>query len=184
MLNDYSWDMTGYIPKYGFQCLEKGLTRLEAERTFQLEPEPPQADNINEYIVMANREKELRYLCFFLHHYEKMLNGRLYRFFHREGGLCYDPERFLNYKLGCLSAILDCLPGYNPDKGADFLTYAYYDIGNAILDCRRYEEAGSFKNLEEYKTVRGIAWLYSKSDDSRKKTLAAFMKRKRSIIAR
>ena len=57
MLNDYSWDMTGYMPKYGFQCLEKGFTRLEAERTFQLEPEPPQADNINEYIVMANRDK-------------------------------------------------------------------------------------------------------------------------------
>ncbi len=176
MLDDYSWDMTGYIPKYGFHCLEKGLTRLEAERTFQLNPEPPQADNINDYIVMANREKELRYLCFFLHHYEKMLNGRLYRFFHREGFLCYNPERFLNYKLGCLSAILNCLPGYDPSKGTDFLTYAYYDIGNAILDCRRYEEAGSFKNLEEYKTVRGIAWLYSKSGDSRKKTLAAFMK--------
>ncbi len=50
MLDDCSWDMTGYIPKYGFHCLEKGLTRLEAERTFQLDPELPQADNINGYV--------------------------------------------------------------------------------------------------------------------------------------
>ena len=176
MLEDYTWDMTGYIPQYGFQCLETGLTRREAERTFLLEPEPPECGNISEYIVTANQKKDLRYLCFFLHHYEKMLNARLYRFFHREG-FGYDPERFLDYKLGCLSAILDCLPEYDPEKGADFLTYAHYDIGNAILDCRCHEEAGSFKNLDEYKNVRGIAWLYNKSGNSRDETIAAFMEK-------
>ena len=170
-------EMEGYIAKYGFQCLEKNLTRFEAERTFQLEPEPPKVDDINEYIVMANREQKLLYLCFYLHHIEKILNGRIYRFFHREGLYGYDPQRLLDYKLNCVAAIMECLPGYDPDKGADFLTYAYYDIGNAILNCRRYEEFGSFKNLDEYKTIRGIAWLYNKSGDSRKKTIAAFMKK-------
>ena len=129
------------------------------------------------------------YLCFYLHHIEKILNGRIYRFFHREGLYAYDPVRLLDYKLNCVSAIVDCCSGYDPDKGADFLTYAYYDIGNAILNCRRYEESGSFKNLDEYKTVRGIAWLYNKARDSRKKTIAAFMektgctKRRRRIIS-
>ena len=172
-----SGKMGGYIAKYGFNCLEKNMTRFEAERAFQLEPEPPKVDNINEYIVQANREQNLLYLCFYLHHIEKILNGRIYRFFHREGMYAYDPVRLLDYKLNCVSAIVDCLPGYDPDKGADFLTYAYYDIGNAILDCRRYEEAGSFKNLDEYKTVRGIAWLYNKAGSSRKKTIAAFMQK-------
>ena len=158
-----SGKMGGYIAKYGFQCLEKNMTRFEAERAFQLEPEPPKVENINEYITQASREQNLLYLCFYLHHIEKILNGRIYRFFHREGMYAYDPVRLLDYKLNCVSAIVDCLPGYDPDKGADFLTYAYYDIGNAILDCRRYEEAGSFKNLDEYKTVRGIAWLYNKA---------------------
>lgn len=169
--------MEGYSLKYGFQCLTEGLTRFEAERTFQLEPEPPKVDDINEYIILANREQKLLYLCFYLHHIEKILNGRIYRFFHREGLYGYDPRRLLDYKLSCIAAIVECLPGYNPDKGADFLTYAYYDIGNAILDCRRYEESGSFKNLDEYKTIRGIAWLYNKSGDSRNKTIAAFMKK-------
>lgn len=169
--------MEGYIAKYGFQCLEEGLTRLEAERAFQLEPEPPKVDNINEYIVLANREQNLLYLCFYLHHIEKILNGRIYRFFHREGLYGYDPRRLLDYKLNCVATIMECLPGYDSGKGVDFLTYAYYDIGNAILDCRRYEESGSFKNLDEYKTIREIAWLYNTSGDSQKKTIAAFMKK-------
>ena len=126
---------------------------------------------------MANREHNLLYVCFYLHHIEKILNGRIYRFFHREGLYAYDPVRLLDYKMNCVAAIVECCPGYDPDKGADFLTYAYYDIGNAILNCRRYEESGSFKNLDEYKTVRGIAWLYNKARDSRKKTIAAFMEK-------
>ena len=166
-----------YTTKYGFQCLEKNVTRFEAEHAFQISPEPLVVEDINQYIVMANREHNLLYVCFYLHHIEKILNGRIYRFFHREGLYAYDPVRLLDYKLNCVSAIVDCCPGYNPDKGADFLTYAYYDIGNAILNCRRYEESGSFKNLDEYKTVRGIAWLYNKARDARKKTIAAFMEK-------
>ena len=166
-----------YTTKYGFQCLEKNVTRFEAEHAFQISPEPLAVEDLNQYIVMANREHNLLYVCFYLHHIEKILNGRIYRFFHREGLYAYDPVRLLDYKLNCVSAIVDCCPGYDPDKGADFLTYAYYDIGNAILNCRRYEESGSFKNLDEYKTVRGIAWLYNKARDSRKKTIAAFMEK-------
>ena len=145
MPDDRYKEMEGYIAKYGFQCLEKNLTRFEAERAFQLEPEPPKVEDINEYIVMANREHNLLYVCFYLHHIEKILNGRINRFFHKEGLYGYDPQRLLDYKLNCLAAIMECLPGYDPDKGADFLTYAYYDIGNAILNCPRYEEAGSSK---------------------------------------
>lgn len=169
--------MEGYAPKYGFQCLEEGLTRLEAERAFQLEPEPPKVENINEYIILANQKGKLLYLCFYLHHIEKILNRYIYRFFHREGLYSYDPRRLLEYKLGCAEAMIECLPGYDPDKGADFLTYIHYDIGNAILNCRRYEESGSFKNLDEYKVVRGIAWLYSKAGNSQREAIQAFMEK-------
>ena len=80
----------------------------------------------------------------------------MYRFLLTEGIDRYDPLRFLDYKLSCVLAMLKCLPNYVPDKGADFLTYAHYFIGNALLDCRRQEEAGLFKSLVEYKTARGI----------------------------
>ena len=94
----------------------------------------------------------LLYLCFYLHHIEKILNGRIYRFLHREGLYAYDPVRLLDYKLNCVAAIMECLPGYDPEKGADFLTYAYYDIGNAILNCRRYEECIPVMGTRKEKT--------------------------------
>ena len=62
--------------------------------------------------------------------------------------------------------MLDCLWEYDPAQGADFLTYAHHFIGNALLTCRMQEEAASFENVDEYKAVRGIAWLYNQSGQS------------------
>ena len=41
---EYTWDMKGYSSKYGFYTGEN-LSRMEAERTLQLEPEPPKVSN-------------------------------------------------------------------------------------------------------------------------------------------
>ena len=68
MLSDFSWDMTGYIPKHAVNPHGDGIIPYAAERIFQLEPEPPKAENINDYILSALREKELKYFSFFLHH--------------------------------------------------------------------------------------------------------------------
>ena len=57
----------GYTAKYGFQCLEKNVTRFEAEHALQISPEPLVVEDINQYIVMANREYNLLYVCFYLH---------------------------------------------------------------------------------------------------------------------
>ena len=43
----------GYTTKYGFQCLEKNVTRFEAEHAFQISPEPLVVEDINQYIVMT-----------------------------------------------------------------------------------------------------------------------------------
>ena len=138
----------------------------EVERIFQLDPEPPVHQNLNDYIIKAVQSQELCWLSFFLHHYENRLNSRVRRFLLREGLDRYGPEHFLDYKMGCVLAMLDCLRGYNPAQGADFLTYAHHFIGNALLTCRMQEEAGSFENVDEYKAVRGIAWLYNQSGQS------------------
>ena len=68
MLNDFSWNMTGYIPKHAVNPSDDGIPPYVAERIFQLEPEPPTVDNPNEYILSALREKDLKYFSFFLHH--------------------------------------------------------------------------------------------------------------------
>lgn len=67
---EYTWDMKGYASKYGFYISEN-LSRREAERTLQLEPEPPKESDLNNYIIQAQQQKDLRYLSFFLHHYER-----------------------------------------------------------------------------------------------------------------
>ena len=68
MLKEYSWNMIGYTQKYTIDAMELGFTRYVAERIFQLEPEPPKVDSINEYILSALRKKDLKFFSFFLHH--------------------------------------------------------------------------------------------------------------------
>ena len=170
----WTWDLSGYCAKYCFLTESKGLTMREVERIFQLDPEPPALENMNDYIIEAVRSHELRWFSFFLYHYENRLNGRIRRFLLREGLDRYDPEHFLDYKMGCVLAMLDCLRGYDPAQGADFLTYAHHFIGNALLTCRMQEEAGSFENVDEYKAVRGIAWLYNQSGQSEQATIQKY----------
>ena len=162
----WTWDLSSYCAKYSFLTEPKGLNMREVELIFQLDPEPPVLENMNDYIIEAVQSHELRWFSFFLYHYENRLNSRIRRFLLREGLDRYDPEHFLDYKMGCVLAMLDCLWEYDPAQGADFLSYVHHFIGNALLTCRMQEEAGSFENVDEYKAVRGIAWLYNQSGQS------------------
>ena len=111
---------SSYWAKYSFLTEPKGLTMWEVERIFQLDPEPPVRENLNDYIFKAVQSRELRWFSFFLHHYENRLNGRIRHFLLREELDRYDPERFLDYKMGCVFAMLDCLRGYDPAQGRIF----------------------------------------------------------------
>ena len=65
MLNDFTWNMTGYIPKHAVNPHGDGIIPYVAERIFQLEPEPPAVGSLNEYILSALQEKNLLYFSFF-----------------------------------------------------------------------------------------------------------------------
>ena len=170
---EYTWDMKGYASKYGFYTSEN-LSRREAERTLQLEPEPPKESDLNNYIIQAQQQKDLRYLSFFLHHYEKMLNGRIYSFWRSDGNERYDPERFLDYKMTCVVAVIERFSVYDPSTGADFTTYLYPFITDALLSCRMLEESWSVDSLDQYKKIRGIAWKYRTSGENTKKTISEY----------
>lgn len=170
---EYKWDMKGYASKYGFYTGEN-LSRMEAERTLQLEPEPPKESDLNNYIIQAQQQKDLRYLSFFLHHYEKMLNGRIYSFWRSDGNERYDPERFLDYKMTCVVAVIERFSDYDPSTGADFTTYLYPFITDALLSCRMLEESWSVDSLDQYKKIRGIAWKYRTSGENTKKTISEY----------
>ena len=166
MLREYSWDMTGYNPKSVPSTPDGGITRYMAERIFQLEPEPPKAENINDYILSALREKNLKYFSFFLHHYEQQLNKRIRSFLCTDGSDQYDPERFLDIKLSCREAMLQKLPDYDPKKGAEYVTYIYPFIRDAMLRFRMGEEQWSVSSLTSYKMLRTMAWLYHNTKDA------------------
>ena len=170
---EYTWDMKGYASKYGFYTSEN-LSRREAERTLQLEPEPPKESDLNNYIIQAQQQKDLRYLSFFLHHYEKMLNGRIYSFWRSDGNERYDPERFLDYKMTCVVAVIERFSDYDPSTGADFTTYLYPFITDALLSCRMLEESWSVDSLDQYKKIRGIAWKYRTSGENTQKTISEY----------
>ena len=174
MAEEHFWTTDEYASTAKFAVQDGAMTMRQAGRIFCLDPAPPKVENINDYIVSAVHENDLTYFTYFLHHYEPRLNKRVYRFLLTEGIDRYDPLRFLDYKLSCVLAMLEGLQNYAPDKGADFLTYAHHFIGNALLDCRRQEEAGSFKSLDEYKAARGIAWLYNNSGKSEKEVITGY----------
>ena len=166
MLSDFSWDMTGYIPKHAVNPHGDGIIPYAAERIFQLEPEPPAVGNLNEYILSALQEKNLIYFSFFLHHYEPQLNKRIKDFLGVDGGDLYDTDRFIDIKLSCREQMLQKLMDYDLTKGAEYATYIYPFIRDAMLRFRMGEEKWSVSSLTNYKMVRSMAWLYHNTKDA------------------
>ena len=145
-LAGWTWDLNGYAGKVPFYNADN-LTMREVQSVFQLDPEPPQME-LNDYICEAVRHKDLAYFSFFLHHFEKRLNGVIYRFLTRSGYDRYDPARFLDYKL---------------------------EILQMLLFCRMMGEAGSFASLAEYRRVRQIGAIYNGSGKSRAEVVTEFV---------
>ena len=156
-LSGYTWDMGAYSRKVPPSTI---TTYKEAEFFFQLDPEPPKVDDPNDYILAAQQKKELRYLSFFLHSYEKKLNGRIRSYLMRDGKEVQDPERFLDIKMACMEVILKKLPEYDPSRNVKFATYIYRFIGDVLLSFRMREEAWKISSLSEYRLLRRIAGIY------------------------
>ncbi len=171
-LAGWTWDLTVYAATVPFYNADD-LTMREVRNVFQLDPEPPQME-LNGYIREAVRHKDLAYFSFFLHHFEKRLNGVVYRFLTRSGYDRYDPARFLDYKLEVLQMLLCCLPRFDPEQETEFLKYAKHYIRDGLLFCRMIGEAGSFASLAEYRRVRQIGAIYNNSGKSRAEVISEF----------
>ena len=166
MLKNFTWNMTGYVPKYPVDPSADSIRPYIAERIFQVEPEPPKVDNPNEYILSALQENNLLYFSFFLHYYEPQLNKRIKFFLGIENGEGYNTDRFLDIKLDCREIMLQKLTNYDPSKGAEFATYIYPFIRDAILRFRMSEEKWSVSSLTSYKMLRSMAYLYHNTKDA------------------
>ena len=99
----------------------------------------------------------------FLYGYEPKLNEIVRRFL---GKRAFDPETFMDYKLACAAAMLERWKGFDAGKGIQFATFAHHDVINTLLRARMLEEAGSFSNLDEYKSARRMGALMYGSTQS------------------
>ena len=180
----------------------EGLTRWQAEHIFQLTPTPPGMEDAfpdiekgqhigkekkkeivkrNEavgdtYIAQAVKEKNLRYLSFFLQAYESRINAKVYFFLRRNGMDTYDPSQFLDMKLACQEVILKKLPTFDPSKGAKFLTYMYQFIEDALISFRMRQESWTIDSLDIYKGIRRMAAIYNATSCDTPKAIEKFCK--------
>ena len=171
-LAGWTWELNGYAAKVPFYNADD-LTMREVQNVFQLDPEPPQME-LNDYIRETVHRKDLAYFSFFLHHFEKRLNGVIYRFLTRSGYDRYDPARFLDYKREALQMLLYCLPRFDPEQETEFLKYAKHYIQDGLLFCRMMGEADSFASLAEYRRVQQIGAMYNNSGKSRAEVVSVF----------
>lgn len=74
----------------------------------------------------------------------------------------------------CVVAVIERFSDYDPRTGADFTTYLYPFITDALLYCRMLEESWFVDSLDQYKKIRGIAWKYRTSGENAKKTISEY----------
>ena len=98
----WTWELSSYCAKYSFLTEPKGLTMREVERIFQLDPEPPVRENLNDYILETVQSRNLRWFSFFLHHYENRLILISNKNIHYPLALC-------NAHNGITGKVVDCL---------------------------------------------------------------------------
>ena len=156
MLNDFTWNMTGYIPKHHVNPHGDGIIPYVAERIFQLEPEPPAVGSLNEYILSALQEKNLLYFSFFLHYYEPQLNKRIKSFLGVDGGDLYDTDRFIDIKLSCREQMLPKLMDYDP-AGVRHIHFSVHPGCYAPFPHGRRKVVGIFFDQLQNGAVNGVA---------------------------
>ena len=125
-MNEFTWDMKGYIQEVGFLSEDMQITKRIANNIFQLDPPPPELGEEakdNDYILETLRRKDLKWFSYFLHKYEPRLNAYIRKTLAGDDALRYDPEQFLDIKMSCVLTMLRLLPAYDMDRGAAFTTF-------------------------------------------------------------
>lgn len=80
---------------------------------YQQKPAPPKW-NLQEYIVTYLKEKDNRYLAWFLHYYEKTLNNNVQEYMRK----LFMPEHFADMKQAYIAGLLKALKNYDIEQGA------------------------------------------------------------------
>lgn len=136
---------------------------------YNLEPAPPKKDDLQEYIDLYISEKDDKYLMWFLHYYEPVLNDTVKEAIER-----YSMKgHFADIKQACVMGIFKALQSYDKDKDGDFITYKVRIMWNEIHEYIRQMRTGmTVPSESKYRTLRQVMRLYGEygySDDAVRK---------------
>ena len=125
---------------------------------YKLEPAPPKKDDLQEYIDLYVSEKDDKYLMWFLHYYEPVLNDTTRTAIER-----YSMQgHFADIKQACVTGIFKALHSYDKSKDRDFITYKVRIMWNEIHEYIRQMRTGyTVPSESKYRTLRHIMKLYA-----------------------
>ena len=124
---------------------------------YQLHPVPPKKEDLQEYIDLYFAERDDKYLMWFLHYYEPVLNDTT-----REAIERYSMKgHFADIKQACVTGIFKALQNYDKDKHGSFITYKVRIMWNEIHEYIRQMRTGlTVPSENKYRTLRQIMRLY------------------------
>ena len=124
---------------------------------YQIYPVPPKKDDLQEYINLYIFEQDDKYLMWFLHYYEPVLNSTAKEAIER-----YSMKgHFADIKQACVTGIFKALQSYDKDAHGSFITYKVRIMWNEIHEYIRQMRTGlTVPSDNKYRTLRQIMKLY------------------------
>lgn len=142
------------------EVLEQQRYLLE-RRMYRLDPAPPKLP-LQECIELYFDENEDKYLSWYLHDREPMLN-KLAQDACQRYGL---PEHFVDIKQAAVCGILAALQKYDPSIGVPFVSFQKQYISDSIEDYIRTAQSGVITmTTDTYPVLRRIMVIYHQSGD-------------------
>ena len=142
------------------EVLEQQRYLLE-RRMYRLDPAPPKLP-LQECIELYFDENEDKYLSWYLHDREPMLN-KLAQDACQRYGL---PEHFVDIKQAAVCGILAALQKYDPSIGVPFVSFQKQYISDSIEDYIRTAQSGVITMTTDiYPVLRRIMAIYHQSGD-------------------
>ena len=124
---------------------------------YRLSPAPPKKDDFQEYIDLYFAENDEKYLMWFLHYYEPVLNDTATDIVQRYAMYGH----FADIKQECVSGIYKALKSYNKSKDGQFITYKVRIMWNEVHNYIRTMRTGfSGSSQTTYRNLRKIMHLY------------------------
>ena len=124
---------------------------------YRLSPAPPKKDDFQEYIDLYFAENDEKYLMWFLHYYEPILNDTVTDIVQRYAMYGH----FADIKQECVSGIYKALKSYNKSKDGQFITYKVRIMWNEVHNYIRTMRTGfSGSSQTTYRNLRKIMHLY------------------------